>query len=1074
MSWVTTILSMAATACLTLAAMQFLVWFKPRRAWRKLLFSVTATSRQIHVPAWARLGSLGLVRLSLRSGGPWLALLCGVFALDAYAAKASIQKDPTYLIDTWETEDGLPENSATAMVQTPDGYLWFGTFNGLVRFDGVRFTVFNRANTPQLPDAGIVNLHVDQRGWLWVSTLRGTVVLADNKWQSFGTNEGWAGNYVRTFAERSNGDLLFTTFDGKILEFANGRLRQLPDPPGEPGGGYQAHVDEMSQWWVAQHQFVGHWDGQRWVQMVEVSGAAPDRTSIAAARGGGMWLFLNNVLCRYRGGTQVSRLPVPEFLGSVWSMSEDSGGNVWICTDRGIFQVSSAGKVRHWTFTNGLSSDSSRFVFEDRENNLWVGTSGGGLQRFKARRFYSFGVEERSEPPQVVSSVSANAAGDVWIATYGRGLFRRSASELTRVPLSAHDNVGRWLQSVLEDRMGRVWAGTSLQGLWLLGKHDPRVILAGEAGDNGFTTLFEDSRGRVWIASGQDACVYDSGRFRVFGLQDGLPRGPISCFAEDSSGAVWLAHQDGVFRLVKDRFMLMNDESGLPLSDIACLRGDGSGAMWMGSRTQALIRWHEGRIATVGAAAGLPVHAIYSILEDKHGNWWMTSDAGVVRAGLADLRAAADNPAARVRCQVLDKSDGLPGTEFSTGRQPMSARDAEGKLWFAMPKGVAVIDPEKSSVNEKPPPTHIEKVSYFLPASGAASGRRVELRPPFSEKVFLPPGSRQLEISYTGLSFVSAEKVRFQVKLEHEDAEWLQADNRRVAYYYDLQPRDYVFRVRAANNDGVWNEAGASLAFAVQPLFWQTLWFKALGLVMLAALVYGGVHQRMARLEKERAAQQAFTRQVILSEENERKRIAGELHDGLGQNLLLIKNRLALAAARQSDVPEHTRQLEAATAATTRAIGEVRAISHALRPTALEEVGLTKAIESMLEQLGEGSATKFAAELDKIDGLLAPEMEINLFRIVQEGLNNITRHAGAAQVILEVKREDPGLRVSLFDDGRGFDAEKLRDGAGARRGLGLASMNERVKYLTGSLDLQSAPGRGTRVTVRVPLSRPKA
>ena len=290
-----------------------------------------------------------------------------------------------------------------------------------------------------------------------------------------------------------------------------------------------------------------------------------------------------------------------------------------------------------------------------------------------------------------------------------------------------------------------------------------------------------------------------------------------------------------------------------------------------------------------------------------------------------------------------------------------------------------------------------------------------------------------------------------------------------MAYYYDFNPGSYVFRVRAVNHDGLWNEAGASLAFTVQPHLWQTLWFKALGLVVLAAVVYGGFHRRVIRLEKERAAQQAFTRQLILSQENERKRVAAELHDGLGQDLLLVKNRLALAAARQADAAELTRQLDAATAATTRAIGEVRAISHALRPAALEQVGLTKAIEWMVEQLGEGSATKFSTELDNIDGLLAPEMEMNLFRIIQEGLNNITRHAGAAQVILEVKREAAGLRVSLFDDGRGFEAEKLRNDTEARRGLGLASMEERVKYLGGSLDLQSAPGRGTRVTVRVPL-----
>jgi signal transduction histidine kinase len=309
------------------------------------------------------------------------------------------------------------------------------------------------------------------------------------------------------------------------------------------------------------------------------------------------------------------------------------------------------------------------------------------------------------------------------------------------------------------------------------------------------------------------------------------------------------------------------------------------------------------------------------------------------------------------------------------------------------------------------------------------------------------------------------------VPTPREDTDAVEAGNHRVAYYHDLPLRDHVFLVRTVNNDGVWNEAGANLASTVQPLFWQTLWFKGLGLVVVAALVSGGFYQLMRRLRNEHAAQQAFIRQVVLAEENERKRIAGELHDGLGQNLLLIKNRLTLAVARQSDAAEHARQLEAAMAATTRAIGEVRAISHALRPAALDQVGLAKAIESMVEDLGEGSVTNFAVELDKIDGLLAPEMEMNLFRIIQEGLNNITRHAGAGQVILEVKREEPGLRVSLFDNGRGFDTDKLRTEAGARRGLGLVSMAERVKYLAGSLDLQSAPGRGTRVTVQVPLAQ---
>ena len=796
----------------------------------------------------------------------WLvvALLC-LLPFEAHPATSTFRADSDYLIDTWETEDGLPEDSATAMVQTRDGYLWFGTFNGLVRFDGVKFTVFNRDNTPQLPSAGIISLHQDQRSWLWVSTLRGMAVLADNQWRTFGTNDGWAGNYVRTFAERRNGDLLLTTFDGKVLEFANGRLNQLPEPPGRPGQGYQGCVDELGQWWLAQFEFVGRWDGRSWVQMLAAPNvnSAVDKVVLTAARDGGMWLLMTNVLRKYHSGIEVSRVELAGRLVGLWSISEDSRSNLWICTTLdGIFQAPPAGEVRHWTRTNGLSGDSSRFVFEDRESNLWVGSSGGGLQRFKPRRIHSFEAEGRASQ-QVVSSVCASATGGVWVATSGQGLFRRTASGVTNVALPRGNVVTRLLESVLEDRLGRVWVGTYQRGLWLIEKEGTRMISDVDAGGDKVSTLFEDSRGRIWMAGGQAASVYDGGRFRVFGPPDGLPRGPISGYAEDNSGAIWLAHQDGVFRFEKDRFALIKDESGSPLRDITCLRGDASGAMWMGSNTRGLIRWREGHLASVGPAAGLPVSAIYSIIEDQHAIWWMASDAGVVRASLADLRAAADSPTAAIRCQILDTGDGLPGKDFSTGRQPTSTRDAAGWLWFAMSKGVAVIDPKKFSVNEKPPPTHIEEVSYFLPSSGAANGRQVQLRPPFPEKVSLPLGSRRLEIHYTGLSFVAPGRVQFKVKLGGGDDAWQKAGNRRVAYYYDLPPRDYVFQVRAANNDGVWNNNGASLAFAVQPFFWQTWWFRvASGLLLAAtgsgaALGWNRTKRRQELAELDRAKKQS-------------------------------------------------------------------------------------------------------------------------------------------------------------------------------------------------------------------------
>ena len=358
MSWFAITWSPIASACRAVVAMPWLVRRKTRAAWGGL--------------AWA------------------MAALGCLHPIETRAANATFRADPEYLIDTWETEDGLPENSATAMAQTPDGYLWFGTWNGLTRFDGVSFSVFNPANTPQLPSAGIVNLHLDRSGRMWISTDRGLVVREEKSWRSFGTNEGWAGNYVRTFAERANGELLLTTFDGHVLEFANDRLIELPPPlTGERHQGYLGIADTAGQWWVTQREFLGRWNGQRWVRTLLPDQLLRDSSVYcSAARDGGVWVLSGKQLFKFRQGAEVSRVPVPHMSGGIWSISEDSRTNVWICSfDSGLFRLDPSGSLQHWTTTNGLGNLGCRFVFEDRESNLWVGTSGGGLTRFKPRRF---------------------------------------------------------------------------------------------------------------------------------------------------------------------------------------------------------------------------------------------------------------------------------------------------------------------------------------------------------------------------------------------------------------------------------------------------------------------------------------------------------------------------------------------------------------------------------------------------------------------------------------------------------------------------------------------------------------
>jgi signal transduction histidine kinase/ligand-binding sensor domain-containing protein len=991
------------------------------------------------------------------------------------AADSKVRESAQWLIQTWETEHGLPENSATAMVQAPDGYLWFGTFKGLVRFDGVRFKVFDRSNTPQLPNDGIVNLHLDRAGRLWVSTLAGLVVREGVDWHQPSEPEIPANDFIRTFTERSNGDLLLTTFNGKIFEFAKGLLTELPKPPGARGFGYLGGVDEEGKWWVAQSRFVGRWSGSTWEPIVpreDLNTVDPSTIGFAQARGGGFWLLLRSELRRYSHGAEVSRRVLPDGPGSYWSMTEDVQGNLWICTtDRGMCQVlSNEGMVR-WDEQNGISYHGIRFVFEDREKNLWIGTSGGGLQRFKQRRFRNFGPES-GLTERVVKSVSPAPDGDLWIATYGKGLFRWTENGITNVPLAGWTNRGLYVQSVLTDRSGRTWVGPYARQLFMFDANGSHRFPPEQTGGNNIVALFEDSRGGVWISGGEGISMFDKGTIRVHGSQHGSAVSGVCCFGEGKDGVIWLSNLKKVFRLEQERFVEVRDSDGQSVRGITCLRGEPDGSMWMGSVGFGLLRWRDGTLVTIDADVGLPSLNVHGIVEDSQGFWWMPSNRGVMRIHRSELQAVADGRAGRVVGQLLDLSDGLGAVECPSGQQPVCARDAQGRLWFATIKGVAMVDPSRFRANTLAPVARIEEVDYHISMRGSVSGAAIHrLVAPFREPLELPAGSRGIEIHYTAPSFVSPEKVSFQVSLDGEDLDWSEVGNRRVAYFDELKPGDHIFQVRAANDDGLWNQNGASLSLKAIPFFWQTGLFRSLGAAIVCVVVLMWSYRHKINLERKRAAQEAFTRQLILSQENERKRVAGELHDGLGQDLLLIKNRLAMLTSNGKHSPELTRQLKEISATASEAIADVRSISHALRPTALEQVGLTKAIEWMVEQNAEASTSKFSTELENIDGLLSPEMEINLYRILQEALNNVIKHAQASGVIVQIKREPAQIAVSIFDNGRGFETEHPEHNGEKQSRFGLTGMAQRAKVIGGKLQIQSAPGTGTRLTVEVPVAR---
>jgi signal transduction histidine kinase/ligand-binding sensor domain-containing protein len=834
------------------------------------------------------------------------ALLAFVFAgLAARAQVAPVGQgtfpqalaDSGYHLRVWGTEHGLPENSATAIVQTPDGYLWFGTFNGLVRFNGDQFKVFHPGNTPSLPSVVMVNLHADTRGRLWVSTDAGLVVKDGSQWRSLGADEGWVGNHVRTFTEGRNGEVLITTFDGHVLVVEKDQLTALPPPPGEPGQGYLGTVDDHGKWWLAQRRFVGFWDGHRWVQVHDPDPSVGRSTvACATAQGGGIWVLLGKELLRFREDSEVSRRSVPRLRGGIWSLLEDRQANLWISSyDSGLYQFTPGGELRHWTSTNGLGTRFVRGVFEDREENLWVGSSGDGLRRLTRQRFHRVdGVNQ----PLPARGISPAREGGLWVAYFDAGLFRVNHGVSVRAYESGTNSPSVYGLSVLEDRAGRLWYGEQ-DGCWW--RRPPgafeKVPLPQSAGAN-VRALFEDSQGRIWIGTRSGAVVYDGQAFRPLGPETGLPPSDIVGFGEDGSRVLWVAGAEGVFRQDQGAFRAVRHPGGQPMLGVLFLKSDAEGSMWMGTRKDGLIRWRNGTVDRVGVPHGLPDLQWRGLLEDEEGYYWISSNRGIIRISRKQLHLAADGSLPRMDFQLLDQHDGLLSPECSIA-QPASMRDTTGRLWFATQKGVFALDPAEFRLNSHPPPVQIEEVTYRLPATqvGANSERlstsyqplEVRLTTPMPAQLRLPPGFHDLEVGFAALTFNAPEKVRFQYRFDGTGPDWKDAGYDRFIRFHLLPPGEYIFRVRAANNDGVWNEAGTSLAFSVQPFFWQTGWFRfGTGLLLVGSgggLAWAWARQRIAlALERERLAHET---QDLRDELAHASRVStlGQLASGLAHEL---------------------------------------------------------------------------------------------------------------------------------------------------------------------------------------------
>lgn len=979
-----------------------------------------------------------------------------------------------YRIDTWTTENGLPQNSINGIVQTRDGYIWFGTNDGLVRFDGVRFKVFNKANSEGISNNRISGVMEDRSGRLWVGADDGslffyengkfTVVVKpnDSKFNRRGrlVNDGFGSIAFYVYSERKT----YHYRDGGLAPF------QIAAAPPEKVILYRDH--EGGFWFVESSTFFRVKDNQQQAFETNDNNLSAD---VFQDHFGNFWLAVasdKKEIYRIRNN-QLQKIEIPTT--RTFRITEDKTGNLWIGTfDRGFLRLAAdkvnsndirAEDFEHYTVENGILSDKAGVVFADREGGVWIGTE-KGLHRFSPQTVQMFSKKDGLAEDNIYP-ILEDRAGTIWLGAWTKSLIKYRNGVFTTF-LDRPEIT--YYSSLFEDTDGKFWFGND-SSIFNLENGKP-VKVNDKTGFQAaiFYAISQDKDGNMWFGTNKGLSRYADGTATVFTTKEGLPDDFVSAILQTREGKIWVGTRGGVAVAQLEskgavEWKSLTEKDGLASNFTRSLYEDSDGAIWIGSYDGGLSRYKDGKFTRYGTKDGLHSSGVFCILEDSRGWFWMNSNQGIYRVRKQELNDFADGKTKFLTSIAYGKQDGLLNIEGNGGRQPAGIKARDGKLWFPMAQGVAVVDPETVIPNPLPPPVLIEEVSIernlvdnetFQSAIGSVNST-----------ITLNPGQNNLEIRYTGLSFINSEQVKFRYRLEGLEENWTEAGTRRTAYFSYLPPGEYVFKVLAANRDGVWNEQGATVKIIVTPAYYQTWWFWILSAAAVALIIRFVYGYRLAQLEKINAAKTAFARQLIEQQEEERKRVAGELHDGLGQSLLVIKNRASLGKMLLDDRDESEKQLDQISTASVQAIEEVRQIAYNLRPYHLDRLGLTQSIEAMIEKIEETTAIEFNLHIANLDGVFSNEQEVVIYRIVQESISNIVKHSKATIASVEIQADNSEIAINIRDNGQGFAPTESK--APNKGGFGLIGLKERVIMLRGNFQIETNKGKGTSVFVKIPL-----
>ena len=998
-----------------------------------------------------------------------------------------------YIIDLWATDSSnIPQNSILSMVQTRDGYLWIGTYEGLARFDGLRFTVFDKSNTPEIQNNSMLVMAEGVDGALWIGTPNGLLCRRDGKFRCYTATDGLASDFVLSLCFDIQGRLWTGTTRG-LSRYQDGAFASIKTSAGAELGYVSALcADRSGTLWVGTSAGLFSYQAGLFTPHALPGGKAENTIwSLCAARDGTLWIgTAGDWLVSLRQGVLRSYSEKHGLSGNrVRVIYEDSRGTLWVGTDNGGLNRLEGGSFTYLGQKHGLSDDSIRALMEDSEGSLWIGTFGGGLNRLKDDR-YIFYNTRNGLPVNMTRSVMQDRDGAIWIGTIGGGLVRFSSGQFQVFgTLEGLASLRVW--SIAQGHDGAIWFGTYGGGLHCLRQGKVTIRSTRDGMSNDIVRAVLAARdGSIWAGTngGGIDILRPDGRIVNFSRRNGLSDDFIYAIAQDDQGIVWAGTYNGdLYRFQGEAFSIFRPQAGTSQNAIWAIHPDRDGSLWLGTNSGGLIRFKGGRFNAIDTRNGLYNDVAFQILEDDHGFLWMNCNKGVYRVSKKELNDFADGLIGRVRSFSFGVSEGVRGVESTGPAQPAGWKSRDGKLWFPTIKGVAVVDPDYRKRNERVPPVRIEKMTV--------EGQAVDL----AASLVLGPGRKKIEFAFTALSFLVPEKIRFKTMLRGFDRGWSTETNQRQISYTNLPPGRYVFRVIACNNDGKWNLEGASLRFELRPFFFQTFWFLTLavcGLLFLAVMAFRWRFRRLQRREhelevlvKERTGELSRVNEELLQAnrmQDELQRIA--VHD--------LKNPLQAIMGAAELIRRQNRELQGSVMLTEKIslasqrmlalINEMLEISRFERGDIKLELQILD-IEELIVLAADGFSDQMQQKGQKLDLVLEPQCRVRgdlewLKEIIDNLISNavkfsplnavisITARCQGQTVLVAVRDQGPGLtpedKSKLFGKFQRLSARPT--GGESSTGLGLSIAEQLVRKHEGRIWADSEPGRGSTFYVELP------